>query len=97
VLFVIGADATVIRTPIDGAGMRPGGIFARFVIIPDLLIVFYIHSQQHFLKTMFFTALGEIDIFPLENDLRAHLPVAFVAKTYRMIIVYIIPFIFHKL
>ena len=94
-LFVVGANAAVIGAAIYRFRMGFPGVFAGFVVVPDLLVVFDIDSDKYLLEAVFLTGLGQIDVVIFKNDLGAQLPVAFDAKADRMIVVNIIPLIFH--
>lgn len=96
-LLVVGADTAVVWTPIYRLGMRFFGIFAGFVVVSYLLVIFDIDGDKHFLKTMLLTGFGKIYIAILKNDLGAYLPMAFNTKADSMIIINIIPFISHIL
>jgi hypothetical protein len=96
-LLVVGTYAAVIRATINGLCMRPDRVFAGFIVVPYLFVIFDIDGNKHFLKTMFLTGLGKIYIPILKDDLSAYLPVAFNAKADCMVIINIIPLIFHVL
>jgi hypothetical protein len=96
-LLMVRADTTVIRAAIYRLRMRLPGIFAGFIIIPYLFVIFDIDGDQDLLKTMFLTDLGKIYIPILKNDLGAQLPVTLDTKADSMIVIDIVPLIFHFL
>jgi len=94
---MIGADAAIVWATVDGLRVWFCRIFAGLVVVPDLFVVFDIYGEQYFLKAVFFAVLCHPYVVLLEDDLRAQLLVAFVAKTDRMIVVDIITLIFHMM
>ena len=95
VLFMIGTDAAVVRTAINRFRVRLTGIFACFVVIPDLFVIINIGGDHDFLKAMFLAGLGKVCFSRFEDDLGADLLMAHDAEADRMVVIDIIPFIFH--
>jgi hypothetical protein len=94
-LLMIRTDTTVIRTAIYRFRMRLPGIFAGFIVISYLFVILDIDSDQHLLKAMLLADLGKIYIPVLKNDLGAQLPVTLDTKADSMIVIDIVPLIFH--
>jgi hypothetical protein len=68
-LFMVGTNSAIIRAAIKGLGMRVEGIFRGFIIIPYLLVEFYISSYQYLLKAMFTADFIQINVAILKYDL----------------------------
>jgi hypothetical protein len=70
-LFVIGAYATVIGAAVYCLGVGFFWVFAGFVIIPYLFVIFDIDGDKYLLKTMFLAGFGKIHVPAFKNYLCA--------------------------
>jgi hypothetical protein len=92
---MVRTNAAIVRAAINGFSVRPAGVFACLIVISYVFVIFNIGGDKHFLKTMFLASLGNIYITPLKNNFGVYLPVAFNAQAYGVVVINIIPFIFH--
>ena len=78
-LLMIWTNTTIVRAAIFGFCMWFYWVLRLLVEIPDLLIVFHIICDQHFLKAVVFATFSEVNIVILEDDFCINFTMAVIA------------------
>ena len=94
-LLVVGADATVVGTSKYCFRVGLPRVFRSFVVVPDLFVIIYVVGDQPFSESMRFALFCQKYFAVLKYDLGVNFPVAFVAKTDRVIIIDVVSFKTH--
>ena len=94
-LFMVGTNATIVRTAKVRGGMRRLRILRCLIVIPDLLVIINIVSNEYFLKSVFRTMLRHEHLTAFEDDLSANRSVTNSTKTLRVVVVDIVTRLVH--
>ena len=94
---MIGTDATIQGASIDGFCMWGPWVFRCLIVIADLLIEFYVGGDNGPLGAVLFAKLPHHYEVIFKNDLRTNGLVTIMAQAGSMVVINVIPVIFHAL
>ena len=94
-LFMVGTNATIVRTAKVRGGMRRLRILRCLIVIPDLLVIINIVSNEYFLKSVFRTMLRHEHVTLFEDNFRADRTVALDTQTLCVVVIDVVTRLVH--